>query len=290
LEGWAEDGLPVNIDGSDIEIGAVEIKDATTDDRAAVDSSGAISNNTTKLGGNAIATGTGVDGTGVQRVSLATNVPLPAGTNVIGALSANQTVNLAQVGGTATVTGGTAGTLGTGGIQADDVAVSGNNPNLIAGVTADPAALPANTVAGRLKRLLTNLKGILVVQQADTDRAFDSVTAWGETVTRVNTTALAASLSIRTSAGVLTSCEVCVVNAAAARYIQLHDVNGTPAGGAVPFDIVYVPAGFSNITFSVPSQGYTVANGCTVIESTTAATYTATAATELYACATHRSS
>ena len=41
----------------------------------------------TKLGGTAIATGTGVDGAGVQRISLATNVALPAGTNALGTVT-----------------------------------------------------------------------------------------------------------------------------------------------------------------------------------------------------------
>lgn len=48
-------------------------------------------------GQNGIAGGTGVDGATVPRMSLATNVPLPTGTNVIGALSANQSTNVAQI-------------------------------------------------------------------------------------------------------------------------------------------------------------------------------------------------
>lgn len=41
--------------------------------------------------------GTGVDSTGVLRVSLATNVPLPAGTNGIGKLTANSGVDIGDV-------------------------------------------------------------------------------------------------------------------------------------------------------------------------------------------------
>lgn len=68
---------------------------------------------------NVIAGQAGVDGgSGVvsaktQRVALATDVSLPAGTNVIGALSANQSVNVAQVGGVATNMGVGAVSTGT---------------------------------------------------------------------------------------------------------------------------------------------------------------------------------
>lgn len=107
-------------------------------------------------------------GTGLTDTQLrATPVPV--------SIAGSQSVNLAQVGGTATVTGGTAGTQSVGGIQADDAVVSGNNPVLTGGVTADPASLPADTVAGRVKRFLSNLKGILFTQQADLSGSFDSV-------------------------------------------------------------------------------------------------------------------
>ena len=48
-------------------------------------------------GQNGIAGGTGISGVTVPRVSLATDIPLPAGTNIIGALSANQSVNVSQI-------------------------------------------------------------------------------------------------------------------------------------------------------------------------------------------------
>ena len=41
--------------------------------------------------------GTGADSTGVQRVSLATDVALPAGTNAIGKLAANSGVDIGDV-------------------------------------------------------------------------------------------------------------------------------------------------------------------------------------------------
>lgn len=59
-------------------------------------------------------------------VALSPNSPLPAGAAVIGALVANQSVNLAQVAGTNTLTGGSVGSLGIGGLQADNTALVGN--------------------------------------------------------------------------------------------------------------------------------------------------------------------
>jgi hypothetical protein len=59
-----------------------------------------------------VAGGSGTVGATTQRVVLATDVALPAGTNVIGALSANQSVNVAQIAGTTTSTGN--GTSGAG--------------------------------------------------------------------------------------------------------------------------------------------------------------------------------
>lgn len=59
-------------------------------------------------------------------VALSPNSPLPAGTAIIGALVANQSINLAQVAGATTVTGGLAGLLGVGGNVASAVADTGN--------------------------------------------------------------------------------------------------------------------------------------------------------------------
>lgn len=68
--------------------------------------------NVAQMNGVAVTMGSGVTGTGVQRVVLATDVALPTGSNVIGALTANQSVNNAQIAGVATSTGN--GVVGTG--------------------------------------------------------------------------------------------------------------------------------------------------------------------------------
>ena len=92
------------------------------------------------------------------------NAALPTGANVIGALSANQTVNLAQVGGTNTVTGGVAGTQGVGGLAAND-GVAAGNPNLIGGFAeADAAALQAVSAEGDAASIKTDLQGRMLVR------------------------------------------------------------------------------------------------------------------------------
>lgn len=94
--------------------------------------------NSTQIGGVAIATGSGVVGTGVQRVVLATDVALPAGTNTIG-----------------TTTGPTLtkGTQGATGYSTQDLKDAGrvifSAATVIAGVTAVTAEALLSMVATR---------------------------------------------------------------------------------------------------------------------------------------------
>ena len=85
--------------------------------------------NVAQMNGVAVTMGSGVTGTGVQRVVLATDVALPTGANVIGALTANQSVNVAQMNGVATTMGN--GIAGTGvqrvAIASDNTAFTVNN-------------------------------------------------------------------------------------------------------------------------------------------------------------------
>ncbi len=89
--------------------------------------------NVAQINGVATTMGNGVSGTGVQRVTLASDstgqVTLATGGNTIGALTANQSVNAAQVNGVATSTGN--GVSGTGvqrvAIASDNTAFSVNN-------------------------------------------------------------------------------------------------------------------------------------------------------------------
>jgi hypothetical protein len=66
---------------------------------------------------------------------------IPAGSAIIGALLGNQTVNLQQIGGTTTVTGGVAGSLGIGGQAANNASSAGNPIQISAiAVNAEPTA------------------------------------------------------------------------------------------------------------------------------------------------------
>lgn len=72
--------------------------------------------NIAQFGGSAVATGTGAGGAGIPRVTISND----------SSLAANQSVNLAQVAGTNTVTGGLAGSQGVGGLAANGATISGN--------------------------------------------------------------------------------------------------------------------------------------------------------------------
>lgn len=94
--------------------------------------------NVAQINGVAPTMGNGVSGTGVQRVTIASDstgqVTLAAGANTIGALTANQTVNIAQVAGGNTSNAGQTGAIQVGGAVATNNNVSSaTNPLLIAG-------------------------------------------------------------------------------------------------------------------------------------------------------------
>lgn len=88
---------------------------------------------------------------------------LPAGSNIIGALTANQTINVAQIGGTTTVNGGLAGTLAIGGGAAHSAA-SNTNPAQIGGriTPTTIATVDTTLVAGDIayKPITTGLQAI----------------------------------------------------------------------------------------------------------------------------------
>lgn len=98
------------------------------------------------VGQAGIAAGTGVDGVTVPRVTLATNVALPAGTNAIGKLAANSGVDIGDVDVTSVVPGTGATNLGkaedaahaSGDVGVEMLAVRVDTPNVaLAGTDAD---------------------------------------------------------------------------------------------------------------------------------------------------------
>lgn len=160
----------ISIEPGDIEIGAVELKNSTTDDRATVDSSGALSTNVTKFSGTAAVTGSGT-ATGALRVELPTNgtgvVGLNAGTQIVGKVGIDQTTagttNLVSIisgqNGVAGGAGSTAATVQRVVIANDDPAlparvadnaVSTGNPDYVGGLAvAGSTYAPAYTAGDR---------------------------------------------------------------------------------------------------------------------------------------------
>lgn len=97
---------------------AVKIVDGTTVSQAvAVDASGNLSTNLGKVAGTAVDTANGTTTAGTQRVTISSDstgqVKLATGANTIGALTANQSVNTAQVAGTTTDTNNGTTSAGT---------------------------------------------------------------------------------------------------------------------------------------------------------------------------------
>lgn len=100
--------------------------------------------------------GTGTDDAGTQRVTLATDIALPAGTNAIGKLSANSGVDIGDVDVTSVIPGVGATNLG----KAEDAVHSNGDTGIMAlGVRADA---PASTAAdGDYAPLLMSEEGAL---------------------------------------------------------------------------------------------------------------------------------
>lgn len=105
--------------------------------------------------------------TGSTRVDVI--AALPTGANVIGALTANQSVNLAQVAGTATVNGGLAGSLAIGGTAANNAAIT-QNPNLIGAEVITEGTQPTAATTGNQRRLLASTEGSLYVTPYSANR------------------------------------------------------------------------------------------------------------------------
>jgi len=95
-------------------------------------------------------------------VPVSGTVSLGAGAATIGALTANQSVNLAQVGATATVNGGLAGSLAVGGTAANNAAIN-QNPILVGCEAITYGTQPTAATTGNQRRVLCTTEGALAV-------------------------------------------------------------------------------------------------------------------------------
>lgn len=149
------------------------------------------------------------------------------------------------------------GRLRVTGTQIEDAAhTSGDAGSLSLAVRRDAAAAGVDT-DGDYAALAVDALGRLHVTQPKPVKA--------------STTALAASLIVKASAGRLF--RVLITNTGAAQFAQIHDTTTVPADTAVPAMVVALPAG-ETTTLDLGAAGLAFATGITVCNSSTAATKT----------------
>ncbi len=177
--------------------------------------------NVAQMNGVAVTMNAGAVGTGVQRVVLANNEALPPGTNIIGALTANQSVNVNQIAGSAVSTAAAGvqkvGVVGNAGATVDSTVGAGTAPtNQVVGGSVFNATAPAPTT------------GQAMAQQADQSgnlrtipgMATATLSAW------TSGTSVNATQNIFTNSGV------------GAALVHLVETT-TITAGAITFEVTY---------------------------------------------------
>ena len=151
-------------------------------------------------------------------------------------------------------------------------AVDSGNPVKMGGYAIDPTSLPSAVAAGDRVNQVNDTYGRPVVYLGTSlDKTNDIVSVSPEDHSNINTTAYAASLVVKASAGKLF--EIRGYNSSAsAQFIQVHDAASLPADTAVPEEMITVPASSNfNIVFST---GKSFATGIVVCNSSTGPTKT----------------
>lgn len=183
-----------------------------------------------------------------------------------------------QIGGSCTISG-TADVQGT---QANSDVLSADP--IVQGARAiNPSSLPTAVSYLDVVYNAADTYGRLYNIQSDLNRTNDSVVSYDPTNTATSTSAAAASLVVRNSAGTLL--RIIGYNAGGAQFIQVHDAAALPADTAVPA-ISIAAAATSNFTIEIP-EGVSFANGIVVCNSSTVATKTIGAA-DCTICGIHR--
>jgi len=142
------------------------------------------------------------------------------------------------------------------------------------------AAPTANTVLGRLKDLLTGIilaAGSNIIGKVGIDQTTPGTTN-GVEITKhtvpseAHTTALAASLVVKASAGTFLSVTG-YNNSSSVQYIQVHNTASLPADASVP-TIIFSAQPNDNFCYFLDDSGQSFSTGIVVCNSSTAATKT----------------
>lgn len=170
------------------------------------------------VGQAGIAAGTGVDGSTVPRVTLATNVALPAGTNAIGKLAANSGVDIGDVDITSIIPGTGATNLG----KAIDTATGATDTGVLILATRDDALSALTPVEGDNVQLRADANGALWCIISGT------VTVGSHAVTNAGT------FAVQVDGAALTSLQLIddAVSGAGFNITQLAGVNVSMGNGA----------------------------------------------------------
>lgn len=254
--------------------------------------------NAAQFGGNNVVTGTGTGGNGIPRVTVSSDSSLTGlaagvttsgttGSGVMGAvttsgptyttgqtnwlsldtagnlrtaLAANQSVNVAQIGGTNTVNGGLAGSLSVGGTVATNVAITANPLNL--GAQAVSSENPAVTTA-RQVQLVADLVGkLIVLPYANPENFVSGVTAAMTATTSTSLIAAPAS-GLR---NYITQCTFSNSHATVGTMMNLQD----GSGGTTIYSFPAAPAyGGAIVSFPTPLRQPTTATALFVVNATT---------------------
>lgn len=214
-------------------------------------------------GQSGVTGGSGVTGAATQRVTLATDVPLPTGSNTLGAVtqaSGPWTQNVTQFGSTNVSTG-----TGTGGAGIPRVTVSNDSAVRVWDGTNTATVKAASTAA------------------AATDTSVVVTPSPNTGIVYASTSALAANLVAKGSAGNLVDLEVSAdaTLAAADWWIMVFDATSAPADGAVtPVKCYYMPA--TTTTFFTGFTGFPKFNTGITISISTTGCFTKTASTHAF--------
>lgn len=195
-------------------------------------------------------------------VNMVGGAGLPTGANGNGsvALPANQSVNLAQVGGTNTVNGGVAGSQSVGGTAATNVAITANPMNLGAqGVSSENSAV----TTARQVQLVADLVGKLIVLPYSNPENFVFGVTSAMTATTSTSVIAAPAGSLR---NYITQCTFSNSHATVGTMMNLQD----GSGGTTIYSFPAAPAyGGAVVQFPAPLRQPTAATALFVVNATT---------------------